>query len=90
LKKYQKVYPEENIDQTHMKTFYFTLSLEYERCKRLYSPGINTVVMIDDMDKRIQLPVKNLRPHVTHLGLQGRFCLIIDNNNKLKSFEKIT
>ena len=72
-----------------MQTFYFTLSLKYELCERLYVPGINTVVMTADNGKRIQLPTKNLRPHVSPIGIKGRFRLMIDENNKVKSFEKI-
>jgi hypothetical protein len=72
-----------------MQTFYFTLSLKYELCKQLYITGINSVVMKADNGKRIQLPVRNLRPHVSPMGINGRFRLMIDENNKIKSFEKI-
>ncbi len=72
-----------------MQTFYFTLSLKYELCEQLYVPGINTVVMTADNGKRIQLPVKNLRSYVSPIGINGRFRLVIDDNNKIKSFEKI-
>jgi hypothetical protein len=72
-----------------MQIFYFTLSLKYELCEQLYIPGINSVVMKADNGKRIQLPVRNLRPHVSPIGIKGRFRLTIDNNNKIKSFEKI-
>lgn len=72
-----------------MQIFYFTLSLKYELCERLYLPGVNTVVMTADNGKRIQLPVKNLRPHVSPIGIKGRFRLTIDDNNKIKSFEKM-
>ena len=72
-----------------MQIFYFTLSLKYELCEQLYIPGINSVVMKADNGKRIQLPVRNLRPHVSPIGIKGRFRLTIDNNNKIKTFEKI-
>jgi hypothetical protein len=39
--------------------------------------------------KRIQLPVQNLRAHVSPFGIKGRFRLIIDGNNKIKIFEKV-
>jgi len=71
-----------------IQTFYFTLSLTYELCERLYVPGINSVVMKTDNGKRVQLPVRNLRPHVSPIGINGRFRLMIDENNKIKSFEK--
>lgn len=73
-----------------MQTFYFTLSLKYDLCERLYVPGINSVIIKDDNGKRIQLPVRNLRPHVSPIGIKGRFRLMIDENNKIMSFEKIT
>lgn len=72
-----------------MQTFYFTLSVEYELCERLYVPGNNTVIMTADNGKRIQLPVKNLRPHVSPIGINGKFRLMVDENNKFQSFEKI-
>ncbi|WP_299074366.1 DUF2835 family protein [uncultured Paraglaciecola sp.] len=72
-----------------MQTFYFTLAHKYEFCEQLYYPGINTVVMRAENGKRIQLPVKNLRPHVSPIGINGRFRLIIDDDNKIVSFEKI-
>jgi hypothetical protein len=72
-----------------MQTFNFTLSIKYELCERLYVPGIDKVIMTADNGKRVQLPVKNLRNHVNPDGINGRFRLMIDENNKVKSFEKV-
>ena len=72
-----------------MQTFYFSLKLKYDECECLYQPGVNTVVMTADNGKRIQLPVKNLRPHVSPIGIHGRYRLIIDDDNKFKHFEKM-
>jgi hypothetical protein len=72
-----------------MQTFYFNLTLKYDLCEQLYIPGINSVIMKADDGKRIQLPVKNLRPFVSTIGIKGRFRLMIDDNNKITSFEKI-
>ena len=73
-----------------MQTFFFTLSVKYDLCEQFYVPGNNTVIMTADNGKRIQLPVQNLRPHVSPIGINGRFRLTVDENNKLQSFEKIT
>jgi hypothetical protein len=72
-----------------MQTFYFTLSVKYNSCERFYIPGNSSVILTSDSGKRIQLPVKNLRPHVSPIGISGRFRLMVDNDNKIKSFEKI-
>jgi hypothetical protein len=68
-----------------MQTFYFTLSIKYDLCERFYVPGINKVILTSDNGKRVQLPVQNLRPHVSQNGINGRFRLTVDNNNKIKS-----
>ena len=72
-----------------MKNYFFNLNIGYADCESLYSPNFNTCLVTDVTGKRIQLPTMNLRPFVTKNGIKGRFKLTIDENNKLKSFEKI-
>jgi hypothetical protein len=72
-----------------MHSYYFTLSLAYKDCERLYHPGNNSVVITDDKGKRVQLPVKNLRPFVQRDGLHGRFRLVVNGENKVNSFERV-
>lgn len=72
-----------------MKTYFFTLNASYEKCERLYSVGANSVMLRADSGERVQLPCLNLRPFITRLGLNGRFRLIITQENKVHSFEKI-
>lgn len=55
----------------------------------MYQPGNNTCQIRAESGARVQVPTKNLRPFVTSAGIKGRFRLITDQNNKLKSFEKI-
>jgi hypothetical protein len=72
-----------------MYTYYFSLSLNYEQCQQLYLPGNNSVVIVEEQGKRIQIPTKNLRPFVSQTGLKGRFRLLINNDKKLVSLEKM-
>jgi len=72
-----------------MQIYYFSLSLAYERCIQLYQPGRNSVIITAEDGKRIQLAVKNLRPFIQRHGLRGRFRLIIDDENKVESFEQM-
>ena len=71
------------------KSYFFSLSLSYAECENLYVTGINSVVMTADSGERIQLPSKNLRPFVQKNGLKGRYRLVINDQNKVVSFEKI-
>jgi hypothetical protein len=72
-----------------MQIFYFTLSVSYDLCEKLYEPDHNSVVMTEDGGKRVQIPIKNLRPFVSPQGLKGRFKLVIDAKQKLKSFQRV-
>ncbi|WP_438863698.1 DUF2835 family protein [Neptunicella sp.] len=72
-----------------MKTYYFQIGLAYKYCVNLYTPGINTVVIAAESGEKVKLPCVNLRPFMQQKGIYGRFRLIVDANNKVKSFEKI-
>lgn len=73
-----------------MKTYFFSLSVPYRDCEKLYHSGSNTVILTADTGERVQLPTLNLRPYVQRDGLKGRFRLIINSEQKVKSFEKIS
>lgn len=73
-----------------MHTYYFSLALSYEECRSLYLPKCNAVVVTEEQGKRIQIPAKNLRPFVSQTGLRGRFRLLINNEKKLVSLDKVS
>lgn len=72
-----------------MRTYYFSLKASYDQCLKLYEPGNNSVVIVDEQGTKIQIPAKNLRPFVSQAGLWGRFRLQVNSSNKLVSFEKM-
>lgn len=71
------------------RTYFFTLEVPYHQCEAFYQPGVNKVVITADSGERIQIPTKNLRPYMQKSGLNGRFRLIINDLNKVISFDKI-
>lgn len=73
-----------------MTTYYFTLKASYDMCEKLYFTGSNAVVLRAESGHTVQIPTVNLRPFVTRSGLNGRFRLIINDKNKVESFEKVT
>lgn len=72
-----------------MKVYFFSVSVAYAECEKLYSSSSNSAVLTADSGERVQMPIVNLRPFVDRQGLNGRFRLIIDGQNKVKSFNKI-
>ncbi|MDP5040417.1 MAG: DUF2835 domain-containing protein [Paraglaciecola sp.] len=73
-----------------MQTYYFSIKASYDECLKLYQPGNNAVVIIDEQGTKIQIPIKNLRPFVSPTGIRGRFRLQVSGANKLVSFEKMS
>lgn len=71
-----------------MKVYFFSITVTYAECEKLYSSTSNSAVLTADTGERVQLPLVNLRPFVDRQGLNGRFRLIIDDHNKVKSFSK--
>ncbi|MCW8108453.1 DUF2835 domain-containing protein [Alteromonas ponticola] len=71
------------------RVYLFSISLSYKRCEAFYRPGNNSVIVTADTGHRVQIPSSRLRTFVTKQGIQGRFRMIINNNNKIVSFEKI-
>jgi len=69
--------------------YFFRLNMSAHECEILYTPGINSVVMTAESGQRIQVPTPNLRPFVTRTGIRGRFRLMVNEQLKIQSFEKV-
>ena len=62
---------------------YFRISLPAERYLHYYRGNARAVIVRSEDGRRVQLPAANLRPFVTAEGIEGRFELTLDENNKL-------
>jgi hypothetical protein len=72
-----------------MQVYFFSINVSYSECEKLYASSSNSAVLTADSGERVQLPIVNLRPCVDRQGLSGRFRLIVNEHNKVKSFNKI-
>lgn len=71
-----------------MQLFYFNLSASLAECERLYR-GKNQVVITDEFGVRVSVPVQRLKPFLLPSGIQGRFKLVIDEQQKVVLFERV-
>ena len=76
------------IEQTD-SVFYFSISVPYTQCEALYSPSVPNVVMVAESGVCVQVPTGRLRQFITSDGVKGRFRMIVNQQNKIKSFERI-
>ncbi|WP_105189837.1 DUF2835 domain-containing protein [Pseudoalteromonas sp. T1lg48] len=71
------------------KTYYFTLSLTYEQCLAYYRGQVTAIQVCDDNRRRIRFPAAKILPHMSQLGIRGRFRLTLTPENKFVALERI-
>lgn len=73
-----------------MKKYEVNLNIPSEKIIAYYKGHVQHVVAHTQCGRTIQFPVQNLRAFVDQQGVHGRFLLTVDENGKLKGFERIT
>ena len=72
-----------------MNQYYFSLNISYQRFFEYYSGAAATVMVVTDNGLRLQFPAARFRPHLSQLGIRGRFRLTTDSHNKFKQLDKL-
>ncbi|MBL3618034.1 MAG: DUF2835 domain-containing protein [gamma proteobacterium endosymbiont of Lamellibrachia anaximandri] len=67
----------------------FFLNLTADRYLSHYQGHAKNVSVIAEDGRRIEFPANSLRPFVTKSGVQGRFELLIDDNNRLQRLDRL-
>jgi len=69
--------------------FYVSLDISSADFKHYYAQNINQISTLSHTGQRIQFPANALLPFVSHTGVQGNFKIVIDENTKLKSIDRV-
>jgi hypothetical protein len=72
-----------------MPRYLFEIGMTYAECQDMYLQQIRYVVVRSHLGKTVRLPKENLRPFLLPSGIHGRFELITDDNNKIKSLKRL-
>ena len=72
-----------------MRSFEFNMSLSFAKTESIYQGQARYIMVESDQGLKLQLPAINFRQYVTELGINGRFRVVIDNNNKIIELAKI-
>ena len=65
------------------RIFEFSIDLSAEKIQRIYHGLARYILVYTDDGISLQLPVTNFRQYVTDSGIQGRFKVAIDDDNKI-------
>ena len=66
----------------------FRLHVERDEAMRYYRGEAHAVRVMADSGQIIQFPALHIRRFINQQGIHGRFQIIFDDQNKLKSIEK--
>ena len=72
-----------------MKEHLFYMDLSYKQCLGYYYGHYTSVQVLEDGGKTIRFHAEHLRRFISSIGIRGRFRLILDDNNKFLSLEKV-
>lgn len=65
------------------RKFEFNLSLPAEKVQQIYGGQARYILVYTDDGLSVQLPANNFRRYVTAQGIQGRFEVEVNDNNKI-------
>jgi hypothetical protein len=71
------------------KPIRFSLNLSADLYLSHYQGHIKRVSVLADDGRRIEFPANALRSFVTKDGVQGRFEMVVDDNNRMLRLERI-
>ena len=72
-----------------MQNMTFSLRLSAEKYQSYYEGSINAVIVTADDGRTLRFPANALQKFVTHNGIEGRFEIVFDNNNKMVGLNRI-
>jgi len=71
------------------KKFYFRLQISQQQYLQYYQGTANAVQAVSECGKRLKFPAVRLRPFLSHTGINGRFLLTVDRNNRFIDLQQL-
>ena len=72
-----------------MPNFTFKLALSAAQTKSIYAGQARAILVESEQGLSLRLPASNFRTHVNAEGINGRFSVDIDDNNKIQALVKL-
>ncbi|BEU03085.1 hypothetical protein OAG1_18850 [Agarivorans sp. OAG1] len=72
-----------------MKQYFFNIHISYQEFERVYRGTARSIIATDSNGMRIQIPALRFLPFLDRSGINGRFVLSTDSNNKFLSLQKV-
>lgn len=66
-----------------IQELFFTLNISNQEILRYYEGNAQNLIVNLNDGRRVQLPLINFRPYINDLGLNGKFIVKFNEENKL-------
>jgi len=73
----------------YQQQFRFSLIISRQEFLRHYQGTASAVQVMSECGRRLRFPASRLRPFLTHTGINGRFVMTIDADNRFVELKKI-
>ena len=72
------------------KHYRFSIQLSQEQFLRYYQGSAGAVQVYSECGQRLRFPASRLRPFLTHTGIQGRFQLTTNADNRFVDLKQLS
>lgn len=72
-----------------MASLIVELAIPADKYLLMYEGAVDQVLAYSSDGRKVRFPANILRPFVTREGVYGRFAIHFDQNNKLRSIERV-
>ena len=77
------------MNTTRKKLYRFSLQISQEQFLRYYQGSAGAVQVRSECGRRLHFPASRLRPFLTHSGIEGRFQLTVNAENRFVDLQRI-
>ena len=78
------------MSRANQQQFYFHLQVDQQQILRYYQGTASKVQVIAECGRRLQFPAMRLRPFLTQNGINGRFQLTVDSENRFIQLQQLS
>ena len=72
-----------------MRQFEFSMAVSADKTRSIYEGQARYILVESDNGLKLQLPAANFRGFVSDDGIQGRFCVSIDADNRILELRRL-
>lgn len=72
-----------------MRIFEFSMALPTRKTRAIYAGRARFILVETDQGLKLQLPAANFLDYVSAEGIQGRFSVSIDDDNKILALRRV-